>query len=209
VHNVVLAPGFEEAEKINQKLLNLGGNLTSDGRPILGLDSRDLLEIVLECNEKNYFIPAHIWTPWFSMLGSKSGFDSLEECFADLSPHIHTIETGLSTDPPMNWLCSFLDNVTLVSNSDAHSPDRLGRNANVFNTELSYHSITEALRTGNPGEISGNHRHVSTGRKIPLRWPSEMQCLLESGGNAAQQLHLPGLRKTGNCWRNEPRNSSV
>ncbi|WP_372948435.1 UvrD-helicase domain-containing protein [Mariniphaga sp.] len=178
VHNVVLAPGFEEAEKINQKLLNLGGNLTSDGRPILGLDSRDLLEIVLDCSEENYFIPVHIWTPWFSMLGSKSGFDSLEECFADLSPHIHTIETGLSTDPPMNWLCSFLDNVTLVSNSDAHSPDRLGRNANVFNTELSYHSITEALRTGKPENYLGT---------IDM-FPQE------------GKYHYDGHRKCNVCW---------
>jgi uncharacterized protein (TIGR00375 family) len=178
VHNVVLAPGFEEAEKINQKLINLGGNLTSDGRPILGLDSRDLLEIVLDCSENNYFIPAHIWTPWFSMLGSKSGFDSLEECFADLSPHIHTIETGLSTDPPMNWLCSFLDNVTLVSNSDAHSPDKLGRNANVFNTEQSYHSITEALRTGNPEKYLGT---------IDM-FPQE------------GKYHYDGHRKCNVCW---------
>jgi len=178
VHNVVLAPGFEEAEKINQKLANLGGNLTSDGRPILGLDSRDLLEIVLDCSEKNYFIPAHIWTPWFSMLGSKSGFDSLEECFADLSPHIHTIETGLSTDPPMNWLCSFLDKVTLVSNSDAHSPDRLGRNANVFNTEPSYHSITKALQTGNPEKYLGT---------IDM-FPQE------------GKYHYDGHRKCDVCW---------
>jgi DNA helicase II / ATP-dependent DNA helicase PcrA len=178
VHNVVLTPEFEEAEKINHKLLNLGGNLTSDGRPILGLDSRDLLEIVLECSENNYFIPAHIWTPWFSMLGSKSGFDSLEECFADLSPYIHTIETGLSTDPPMNWLCSFLDKVTLVSNSDAHSPDRLGRNANVFNTELSYHCITEALRTGNPVKLLGT---------IDM-FPQE------------GKYHYDGHRKCNVCW---------
>jgi uncharacterized protein (TIGR00375 family) len=178
VHNVVLAPGFEEAEKINKKLINLGGNLTSDGRPILGLDSRDLLEIVLDCSENNYFIPAHIWTPWFSMLGSKSGFDSLKECFADLSPHIHTIETGLSTDPPMNWLCSFLDKVTLVSNSDAHSPDRLGRNANVFNTEPNYHSITEALRTGNPEKYLGT---------IDM-FPQE------------GKYHYDGHRKCDVCW---------
>jgi uncharacterized protein (TIGR00375 family) len=178
VHNVVLAPGFEEAEKINQKLVNLGGNLTSDGRPILGLDSRDLLEIVLECSENNYFIPAHIWTPWFSMLGSKSGFDSPEECFADLSPHIHTIETGLSTDPPMNWLCSFLDNVTLVSNSDAHSPERLGRNANIFNTELSYQNITDALRTGNPDTFYGT---------IDM-FPQE------------GKYHYDGHRKCNVCW---------
>ncbi len=178
VHNIVLVSGFEEAEKINRRLLNLGGNLTSDGRPILGLDSRDLLEIVLECDENNYFIPAHIWTPWFSMLGSKSGFDSLEECYADLSPHIHTIETGLSTDPPMNWLCSFLDNVTLVSNSDAHSPDRLGRNANIFNSDLSYDSLTEALRTGNPKKYLGT---------IDM-FPQE------------GKYHYDGHRKCNVCW---------
>ncbi|MCG6188155.1 UvrD-helicase domain-containing protein [Maribellus maritimus] len=178
VHNVVLVPGFEEAEKINQRLIDLGGNLTSDGRPILGLDSRDLLEIVLECGDNNYFIPAHIWTPWFSMLGSKSGFDSLKECFADLSPHIHTIETGLSTDPPMNWLCSFLDNVTLVSNSDAHSPDRLGRNANVFNTELDYFSLVEALKTGDPRKYHGT---------IDM-FPQE------------GKYHYDGHRKCNICW---------
>ncbi|QGY44437.1 AAA family ATPase [Maribellus comscasis] len=178
VHNVVLVPGFEEAEKINQRLIDIGGNLTSDGRPILGLDSRDLLEIVLECGENNYFIPAHIWTPWFSMLGSKSGFDSLKECFADLSPHIHTIETGLSTDPPMNWLCSFLDNVTLVSNSDAHSPDRLGRNANVFNTELDYFSLVEALKTGDPEKYHGT---------IDM-FPQE------------GKYHYDGHRKCNICW---------
>ncbi|HKL31348.1 MAG TPA: endonuclease Q family protein, partial [Tangfeifania sp.] len=178
VHNVVLVPGFEEAEKINRRLIDLGGNLTSDGRPILGLDSRNLLEIVLESGENNYFIPAHIWTPWFSMLGSKSGFDSLEECFGDLSSHIHTIETGLSTDPPMNWLCSFLDKVTLVSNSDAHSPDRLGRNANVFNTELSYQALTEALRTGNPEHFNGT---------IDM-FPQE------------GKYHYDGHRKCNVCW---------
>lgn len=178
VHNVVLVPGFEEAQKINQRLINLGGNLTSDGRPILGLDSRDLLEIVLECGDDNYFIPAHIWTPWFSMLGSKSGFDSLEECFADLSPHIHTIETGLSTDPPMNWLCSFLDKVTLVSNSDAHSPDRLGRNANIFNTNPDYFSLVEALKTGDPEKYSGT---------IDM-FPQE------------GKYHYDGHRKCNVCW---------
>jgi len=178
VHNVVLVPGFREAEKINRKLKDLGGNLTSDGRPILGLDSRDLLEIVLEAGESNYFIPAHIWTPWFSMLGSKSGFNSPEECFGDLSSHIHTIETGLSTDPPMNWLCSFLDKMTLVSNSDAHSPDRLGRNANVFNTELSYYALTDALRTGNPEQFHGT---------IDM-FPQE------------GKYHYDGHRKCNVCW---------
>lgn len=178
VHNVVLVPGFDEAEKINRYLVNLGGNLTSDGRPILGLDSRDLLEIVLECGESNYFIPAHIWTPWFSMLGSKSGFDSLNECFADLSHHIHTIETGLSTDPAMNWLCSFLDNVTLVSNSDAHSPERLGRNANVFQTGLSYHALTEALQSGDPERFHGT-----------------IDLFSQEG-----KYHYDGHRKCNVCW---------
>jgi DNA helicase II / ATP-dependent DNA helicase PcrA len=178
VHNVILVPDFNEAKKINRRLINLGGNLTSDGRPILGLDSRDLLEIVMECSEKNYFIPAHIWTPWFSMLGSKSGFDSLKECFDDLSPYIHTIETGLSTDPPMNWLCSFLDKVTMVSNSDAHSPERLGRNANIFNTSLDYYSITDALRTGNPEHFLGT---------IDM-FPQE------------GKYHYDGHRKCNICW---------
>ncbi len=178
VHNVILVPGFEEAEKINKRLIKLGGNLTSDGRPILGLDSRDLLEIVLECGEQNYFIPAHIWTPWFSMLGSKSGFDNIDECFGDLSSHIHSIETGLSTDPPMNWLCSILDKVTLVSNSDAHSPDKLGRNANVFNTELSYFHLTEALKTGNPEKFLGT---------IDM-FPQE------------GKYHYDGHRKCNVCW---------
>jgi DNA helicase II / ATP-dependent DNA helicase PcrA len=178
VHNVVLAPGFEAAEKINQELINLGGNLKSDGRPILGLDSRNLLEIVLENNPENYFIPAHIWTPWFSMLGSKSGFDSPEECFGELWKYIHTIETGLSTDAPMNWLCSFLDRCTLVSNSDAHSPDRLGRNANVFDTELSYQGITGALESGSPEKFMGT---------IDL-FPQE------------GKYHFDGHRKCNVCW---------
>ncbi|MDD4756329.1 MAG: UvrD-helicase domain-containing protein, partial [Prolixibacteraceae bacterium] len=182
VHNLILVNDFTEAEKINRRLVNIGGNLTSDGRPILGLDSRDLLEIVLECSENNYFIPAHIWTPWFSMLGSKSGFDSPEECFADLSGHIHTIETGLSTDPPMNWLCSFLDKVTLVSNSDAHSPDKLGRNANIFNTGLDYFSMIAALRSGDQGKFLGTidmfpqegKYHYDGHRKCNICWnPSE------------------------------------
>ncbi len=182
VHNLILVKDFLEAEKINRRLKNIGGNLTSDGRPILGLDSRDLLEIVLDCSEDNYFIPAHIWTPWFSMLGSKSGFDSIDECFADLSGHIHTIETGLSTDPPMNWLCSFLDRVTLVSNSDAHSPEKLGRNANIFNTNLDYYSLVDAMRTVNSENFGGTidmfpqegKYHYDGHRKCQICWdPAE------------------------------------
>ena len=121
VHNVLFAPDFESVEKIQLQLSKLG-NITSDGRPILGLDSKDLLEIILSCNDRNVLIPAHIWTPWFSVLGSTSGFASVEECFEDLSGHIFAVGTGLSSDPPINWLCSFLAKYTLISNSDPHSP---------------------------------------------------------------------------------------
>jgi len=149
VHSVVLAPDFETVEKIQQKLLNIGGNITSDGRPILGLDAKDLLEMCLDANENICFIPAHIWTPWFSVLGAKSGFDSIEECFQDLTPHISAVETGLSTNAPMNWMISFLDKYTLLSNSDAHSPEKLGRNANIMDCDLSYEGIINTMKSGN------------------------------------------------------------
>ena len=153
-HNVILAPDFETVERIQARLSKIG-NITSDGRPILGLDAHDLLELVLEVNDRAVFIPAHIWTPWFSVLGSKSGFDSIEECFEDLTPHIFAVETGLSSDPPMNWMCSFLDRYTLVSNSDAHSPEKLGREANLFDTELSYAAMVQALRHPEDGGFLG------------------------------------------------------
>ncbi len=148
IHHVILAPNFDVVDKIQQKLSNMNFNITSDGRPILGLDAKHLLEMCLEISDDIFFIPAHIWTPWFSVLGSKSGFNSIEECFEDLSDHIYALETGLSTDPALNWMCSILDNYTLISNSDAHSPEKLGRNANLFDTEVNYFSITEALKTG-------------------------------------------------------------
>lgn len=144
VHNVVLAPSIEVAEDLQKKIEAIG-NIRSDGRPILGLDSRDLLEIVLESHPKSFLIPAHIWTPWFSMLGSKSGFDKISDCYADLTKHIFALETGLSSDPLMNWRLSQLDNCVLVSNSDAHSASKLGREANIFNTDFSYDSIYAAL----------------------------------------------------------------
>ncbi|MEJ2099879.1 MAG: endonuclease Q family protein [Desulfobacterales bacterium] len=131
------------------------GNIKSDGRPILGLDARDLLEILLETSDQAFLIPAHIWTPWFSMLGSKSGFDSVEECFEDLTPHIFAVETGLSSDPAMNWRVSSLDGFTLVSNSDAHSPLNLGREANLFDTQLSYPAIKTALKTADSNQFLG------------------------------------------------------
>ena len=154
VHNVVFVPGLEVAERLNQKLDRIG-NIASDGRPILGLDSKRLLEIVLETSEDAFLIPAHIWTPWFSVLGSKSGFDSIEECFEDLTPQIFAVETGLSSDPAMNRRVSSLDGLALVSNSDAHSPANLGREANLFNTELSYSAMRDALRSGDPKRFLG------------------------------------------------------
>jgi uncharacterized protein (TIGR00375 family) len=146
VHNLLYAPDFETVEKIQHQLAHLNCNITSDGRPIVGIDSRDLLEIALNCSPDTFFVPAHIWTPWFSILGEKGGFNSVEECFGDLTPHIHALETGLSTDPALNWMCSFLDSYTLLSNSDAHSPDRLGRNSNIFNCDFDYNTIIEAIK---------------------------------------------------------------
>ena len=147
VHNVILLPSLEAADELAARLEAIG-NIRSDGRPILGLDSRDLLELTLEACPDAEFIPAHIWTPHFSMFGAFSGFDTIEECFADLTPHIHAVETGLSSDPPMNWRVSQLDGLTLVSHSDAHSPSKLGREANLLETALSYSALTHAIRTG-------------------------------------------------------------
>lgn len=146
-HHVILLPGFEEAEKLSLKLEKIG-NIHSDGRPILGLDSRDLLEMMLDVSHEGVFIPAHIWTPHFSVLGAKSGFDSLEECFEDLTPYVHALETGLSSDPAMNWRISALDRYQLVSNSDAHSPSRIGREANLLDIDLSYEGLYGAIQKG-------------------------------------------------------------
>ena len=145
VHNLIWSPSFEAAKKVQAKLGAIG-NIKSDGRPILGLDSRDLLEITLEADPMNLFVPAHIWTPWFSALGSMGGFDRMEDCFADLTKYIYAVETGLSSDPLMNWRLKQLDPFILVSNSDAHSPSKLGREANVFDTEFSYRGIYNALK---------------------------------------------------------------
>lgn len=147
VHHLCYVPSFEAADKFTAALARIG-NLGSDGRPILGLDSRDLLEITLESGEGSYLVPAHVWTPWFAVLGSKSGFDAVADCYADLADHIFAIETGLSSDPSMNWQVSGLDRYRLVSNSDAHSPPILGRNATVLDTELDYFALRDALRDG-------------------------------------------------------------
>lgn len=154
VHHLILVPDFDAAARLQARLERMG-NLASDGRPILGLDSRDLLELTRESGDRNVFIPAHIWTPWFSVLGAKSGFDSVEEAFCDLAGEIFAVETGLSSDPPMNWRLSALDRFTLVSNSDAHSPGKLAREANVFDVELSYDAMMDALRTRDPARFLG------------------------------------------------------
>jgi len=146
IHNLIFAPDFSVASRINT-LLSRIGNLSSDGRPILGLDAKHLLKIVLDTSPDAVLIPAHAWTPHFSVFGAESGFDSLSECFEELTPHIHSIETGLSSDPPMNWRLSTLDRITLISNSDAHSPSKLGREANIFSTEISYGAMTNAIKT--------------------------------------------------------------
>ena len=147
IHHLIYTPDFDSTDRVVDSLSRIG-NLHSDGRPILGLDSRHLLEIALESGPDSYLVPAHIWTPWFAALGSKSGFDAIDDCYGDLARHIFAVETGLSSDPPMNWRVSSLDRFRLVSNSDAHSPEKLGREVCVFDTELDYFSLRRALETG-------------------------------------------------------------
>ena len=147
VHNVILLPSLEAADAMAQRLEKIG-NIHSDGRPILGLDSHDLLEMMLDVCPEGILIPAHIWTPHFSVLGAKSGFDSVEECFEELAPYIHALETGLSSDPAMNWRISKLDRYQLVSNSDAHSPSKLGREANLLDIDCFYEGLYRAIQTG-------------------------------------------------------------
>ncbi len=145
IHNLIFAPSFEVAEAIRSRLGNLG-KLSSDGRPIFGFNAKELVKMILDISEDCFIVPAHAWTPWFSIFGANSGFDSIEECFGEMSPHIRVIETGLSSDPEMNWRLSALDEITLISNSDAHSPNRLGREANGFDCELSYHEVIDVLK---------------------------------------------------------------
>ena len=179
-HNLVFLPDLAAADMFNARLDSIG-NIKSDGRPILGIDSRNLLEILLESSDDAFMIPAHIWTPWFSMLGSKSGFDSIEECFDDLSAHIFAVETGLSSDPAMNRRVKNLDHVTLVSNSDAHSPMKLGREANIFDTELNYFALKSALKTGDTKKFLGTFEF----------FPEE------------GKYHMDGHRKCGVCFNPE------
>ncbi|TSC75882.1 MAG: DNA and RNA helicase [Parcubacteria group bacterium Gr01-1014_30] len=152
IHILIFAPSLESAEKINANLSWIG-NLKADGRPILGIDAKELAKIVLNVSEECLVVPAHAWTPWFSIFGSKSGFDSIEECFEEYSKYIYAIETGLSSSPGMNWRLSTLDKITLISNSDSHSARKIGREANVFDTELSFAAIAEAIKNKNPQKL--------------------------------------------------------
>lgn len=184
VHNLVFLPTLEAAKALNVKLAQVG-NLASDGRPILGLDSRNLLEMVLETHPEAFLVPAHIWTPWFSLFGSMSGFDSVEECYGDLSPEIFAMETGLSSDPGMNWTLSALDRYRMISNSDAHSGEKLGREANLFRGTASFSGLRGALRSHLTGE-AGDCEFQGTVEFFP-----------EEG-----KYHLDGHRKC--AWSMEP-----
>lgn len=148
IHNLIFAPSFNVVEKINKNLASFG-DLHSDGRPTLKMEAKDLVEAVLGIDEDVFIVPAHIWTPWFSLFGANFGFDSIEECFGEYTKYIYALETGLSSDPQMNWRVSSLDRFTLISNSDAHSPSRLGREANVFSRRIGYKGIKKIFREKN------------------------------------------------------------
>ena len=154
IHSIILLPELSVVEKLNRRLKRLG-KTESNGRPIFTFDVVNMLEMVFDVSNRAMFIPAHIWTPWYSVFGSISGFDSIEECFGDFSEYIFAAETGLSSDPAMCRKFSGLDKITLISNSDAHSPLKVGREANIFNTSLCYNSIISAIKRGNPEEFTG------------------------------------------------------
>ena len=146
IHTLIFAPSFEVVDKINAQLTRRG-DLAVDGRPTFTFSAKDLVKIILDVSPECFIVPAHAWTPWFSVFGSNSGFDSLEECFGEETKHIHAIETGLSSDAAMNWRLSALDRVAVISNSDAHSPAKLGREATVFSCALDYREIIDAVKT--------------------------------------------------------------
>ena len=160
IHTLIFAPSFEVVEKLNTRLGRMG-KLSSDGRPILGFPAKDLVKLVLDCSPDCLLVPAHAWTPWYSVFGANSGFDSLNECFEEQAPYISAIETGLSSDPQMNWRLSSLDGISLISNSDVHSPDNLGREANIFACNLDYYEIVETIKTRDA------HRFISTIEFLP------------------------------------------
>jgi len=185
IHNVIFSPSFKTVDKINERLGRVG-NLASDGRPILGLDAEELARIIFDIDENCVIVPGHIWTPWFSLFGSMSGFDRIEDCFGKQTEKIFALETGLSSDPAMNWRLSALDRFTLISNSDSHSPSRIGREANVFNCELDYKTIREVLRT-----------------KDKSRFLYTIEFFPEEG-----KYHFDGHRLCGVCWSPKETNAN-
>jgi len=144
IHVLIFVPTFEDAERV-ASIIGKYGKIASDGRPMLGLDAAEMVEAVKNASPRSFIVPAHIWTPWFSLFGAKSGFDRIEDCFGSMTDEIHAVETGLSSDPQMNWRLSALDRFSLISDSDAHSPAKLGREANVFDCDLTYDDIVGLL----------------------------------------------------------------
>lgn len=195
VHNLIFSPDMETAEKINSHLSKIG-NIKSDGRPILGLDCEELAKIIFNINPDAVIIPAHAWTPWFSVFGSMSGFNSLEECFGQYTKNIFAIETGLSSDPAMNWQVSQLDNIALISNSDSHSLEKIGREANIFDIELSYNGIIEAIKSGSP-----TMRKQLTDKKKPQKFIATIEFFPEEG-----KYHHDGHRDCGISLRPDETN---
>lgn len=177
IHNLVFVPTLEVAEKLNKELSRFG-DLMSDGRPLIRLEARKLVEMALGIDPSCMIVPAHAWTPHFAVFGSNGGFDSLEECFRERTKDIHAIETGLSSDPAMNWRWSKLDRISLISNSDSHSAPRIGREANVVECELGYRGITEAIKS-----------------KDPKRFLMTVEFFPEEG-----KYHYDGHRNCKICW---------
>ncbi len=185
VHNLIFSPSIGVCEKIINELKKRGANLMADGRPIVGISSKDLLQMVLEINEKILFIPAHIWTPWFSIFGSKSGFDSIEECFGELADNIYAVETGLSSDPIMNWQIKELKNRSIVSFSDAHSGPKLGREATVFvknnqetiiNNQITYEDIAKAIKQDSSGRLKISYTIEFFPEEGKYHWTGHRSC---------------------------------
>ena len=199
VHNLIFSPSIETCDKIIKELQRRGANLMSDGRPIVGISSKDLLEMVLTIDKNILFIPAHIWTPWFSLFGSKSGFDSIEECFGELSQNIYAIETGLSSDPIMNWQIKELDNRSIVSFSDAHSGPKLGREATVFvstdsrqpNTDnYSYQDIADAIKQNLGGKLKIGYTIEFFPEEGKYHWSGHRACNVKY---SPQQVREKGI----------------
>lgn len=181
VHNLVMAPDLDVADQLAERLETLGCNIRADGRPIFGLACRDFLEVVLETSPRAALIPAHIFTPHFSVFGSLSGFDTLAACFGDLLPHIFAVETGLSSDPAMNWRISQLDHLTLISNSDAHSAQKLGREMNLLDIAPSYEAVRGAIEFCDPRQFLGTVEFFPEEGKYHLDGHRDCKVRLEPG----------------------------